>query len=142
MQQHAFEMAAVLTREYAERTRARRRRKSCSRNCSRSCKRFVQEKVTVETDAKRVDVFLAPYWGYAIERLKEELHRTRARARTGDPPVRGRRPSIGSTAEVDFWTSKKVREVQKSHLNYVVQDSKWEQSAAYHLDNHPRVYRS
>ena len=45
----------------------------------------------------------------------------------------------GSTAEVDFWTSKKVREIQKSHLNYVVPDSKWEQSAAYHLDNHPRV---
>ena len=45
----------------------------------------------------------------------------------------------GSTAEVDFWTSKKVRDVQRSHLNYVVQDSKWEQSAAYHLDQHPRV---
>ena len=49
----------------------------------------------------------------------------------------GRGP--GSTAEVDFWTSKTVKEIQKSHLNYVVQDSKWEQSAAYHLDTHPRV---
>ncbi len=45
----------------------------------------------------------------------------------------------GSTAEVDFRTSKKVKEIEKSHLNYVVQDSKWEQSAAYHLDTHPRV---
>lgn len=41
----------------------------------------------------------------------------------------------GSTAEVDFWTSREVREVNKSHLNYVVADTKqWEQSAAYYLD--------
>ena len=32
-----------------------------------------------------------------------------------------------------------MKEVTKSHLNYVVSDSKWEQSAAYHLDTHPRV---
>ncbi|MDI3466811.1 MAG: hypothetical protein OJF50_005632 [Nitrospira sp.] len=41
----------------------------------------------------------------------------------------------GSTADVDFWTSREVREVVKSHLNYVVADTKqWEQSAAYYLD--------
>src|SRR5439155_25889549 len=46
----------------------------------------------------------------------------------------------GSTAEVSFWTSKDVREVQKSHLNYVVADTKkWEQTAAYVLDTDPRV---
>ena len=46
----------------------------------------------------------------------------------------------GSTADVDYWTSKDVRDVMKSHLNYVVADTKvWEQSAAYILDTHPRV---
>ena len=45
----------------------------------------------------------------------------------------------GSTADVDYWTRKPVKEVTKSHLNYVVPDSKWEQSAAYHLDQHDRV---
>jgi type III restriction enzyme len=36
---------------------------------------------------------------------------------------------------VDFWTSRDVREVNKSHLNYVVADTKqWEQSATYYLD--------
>ena len=41
---------------------------------------------------------------------------------------------------MDYWTSKDVREVVKSHLNYVVADTKvWEQSAAYILDTHPRV---
>jgi type III restriction enzyme len=41
---------------------------------------------------------------------------------------------------VSFWTSKDVREVVKSHLNYVVADTrKWEQSAAYALDRHESV---
>jgi type III restriction enzyme len=41
---------------------------------------------------------------------------------------------------VDYWTSKDVREVVKSHLNYVVADTKkWEQEAAYHIDTHPVV---
>lgn len=41
---------------------------------------------------------------------------------------------------MDFWTSREVREVTKSHLNYVVADTRrWEQSAAYYLDTHPNV---
>jgi type III restriction enzyme len=41
---------------------------------------------------------------------------------------------------VDFWTSRDVREVSKSHLNYVVADTKqWEQTAAYYLDKHAAV---
>jgi len=48
--------------------------------------------------------------------------------------------SAGSTAEVDFWTSRDVREVVRSHVNYVVADTKrWEQSAAYLIDTHPDV---
>ena len=44
----------------------------------------------------------------------------------------------GSTSEVDFWTSREVREVARSHLNYVVVDTQqWEQSAAYFIDTHP-----
>ena len=46
----------------------------------------------------------------------------------------------GSTADVDYWTSKDVREVVKSHVNYVVADtSNWEQQAAYIIDTHPSV---
>ena len=47
---------------------------------------------------------------------------------------------MGSTADVDYWTSKDVREVVRSHVNDVVADTKvWEQSAAYVLDTHPMV---
>jgi type III restriction enzyme len=41
---------------------------------------------------------------------------------------------------VDYWTSKDVREVMRSHVNYVVADTKkWEQEAAYHIDTHGAV---
>lgn len=47
----------------------------------------------------------------------------------------------GSTAEVDFWTSKEAREVIHSHLNYMIADTKrWEQSAAYYIDRHPVTF--
>jgi hypothetical protein len=46
----------------------------------------------------------------------------------------------GTTAEVEFWTSRPVREVLRSHVNHVVADTRvWEQSAAYFIDTHPRV---
>ena len=47
-------------------------------------------------------------------------------------------PERFTTAEVSFWTSRDVREVQKSHLNFIVADTaQWEQSAAYTIDTHP-----
>ena len=43
-------------------------------------------------------------------------------------------------SSVDFWTSREVREVVHSHLNYVVADTRqWEQSAAYVIDTHELV---
>jgi type III restriction enzyme len=41
---------------------------------------------------------------------------------------------------VSFWTTREVREVVRSHINYIVADTKqWEQSAAYLIDTHPAV---
>ena len=50
---------------------------------------------------------------------------------------------ILSTEDVGFHTARNVWEpIHKCHLNKMVADTKqWEQSAAYHLDMHPRVAR-
>ena len=90
-----------------------------------------------------VDVFLSPYYGLG-DRAADARRSTRTRRRARRPRFRATsgRAAPGSTAEVDFWTAKPVREVAKSHLNYVVADTKWEQSAAYHLDTHSAWVRS
>ena len=47
------------------------------------------------------------------------------------------RRGAGSTADVDFWTSRDVREAVHSHVNFVVADTRvWEQSGAYLIDGH------
>jgi type III restriction enzyme len=140
VQQQEFEMAAVLTREYAQMDTCEAPAHVLFPQLLDIVKQFVREKVVVDSQQKRVDVFLAPYWGFAVERLKEELHPDTSEGEAPEVPryEAGDRRA-GSTSQVDFWTSKKVRDVERSHLNYVVQDSKWEQSAAYHVDQHPRV---
>lgn len=79
------------------------------------------------------------HYGQTIERLTEAIHPDASQGEAPElPRYESARPE-GSTADVDFWTSKPIRDVVKSHLNYVVADSKWETSAAFHLEAHPRV---
>lgn len=107
---------------------------------ARVAERYLREKVDPVKPADVMDVFLAPYYGWVIERLASAIR---------PDPLAGEAPEIpqyesnrgpGSTAEVDFRTTRPVREVVHSHLNYVVADTRqWEQAAAYVLDNHEMV---
>ena len=46
----------------------------------------------------------------------------------------------GSTAQVSFWTGRDVRDTIKSHVNYLVADTKrWEQQAGQYLDGSRHV---
>jgi type III restriction enzyme len=140
IQELVFEMAGDLTREYV-------RGGSCEApphvlfpQLVRIVQRYVDEKVTPVKPAERIDLFLSPYYGWAIERLVSSIQPDASAGEAPEVPRYETSRGPGSTADVDYWTSRDVREVTRSHLNYVVADTgKWEQQAAYILDTHPSV---
>jgi type III restriction enzyme len=75
-----------------------------------------------------------------VERLVEGIRPDASEGEAPEIPRYESNRGPGSTAEVDFWTSREPREAIHSHVNYVVPDTlKWEQSAAYYIDRHPAV---
>jgi type III restriction enzyme len=103
--------------------------------------RYLDEKVRAQRPADVKDLFLAPYYGWAVERLLSVIGPDTSQGEVPEVPRYETSRGPGSTADVDFWTTREVREVVKSHLNYVVADTKqWEQSAAYFIDKHPAVH--
>ncbi|MBA3967963.1 MAG: type III restriction endonuclease subunit R, partial [Nitrospirales bacterium] len=80
------------------------------------------------------------YYGWVVERLLEAIRPDTSHGEAPEIPRYEATRGPGSTADVDFWTSREVREVVKSHLNYIVADTKqWEQAAAYFLDKNDKV---
>ncbi len=101
---------------------------------------YLRERVWPLPPANILDVFLSPYYGWVIERLAEAIRPDASQGEAPEIPRYETSRGPGSTAEVEFWTRRDVREVIKSHVNFVVADTqKWEQSAAYALDSHPIV---
>jgi type III restriction enzyme len=96
--------------------------------------------VIPEAPAEQIDVFLSPYYGWVIERLAGAIHPDAASGEIPELPILEKNRGNGSTAEVSFWTSRDVREVVNSHVNFAVADTKqWEQSATYMIDTNPAV---
>lgn len=141
LQEVIFDLAFALTRDYAS-------QRSCTVPAHRLFPQlvaivgqFVDEKVEAPPSTSKKDVLFSPYYGWTIERLLPNIHGNTSLGEAPEVPRYEATRGPGSTADVDFWTSRDVREVTKSHLNYVVADtSQWEQSAAYYLDKHPNVH--
>jgi type III restriction enzyme len=140
IQELVFDLASALTKDYSA-------QKSCTipvhvlfPQLVAIARRYVDEKIFADPPADKKDAFLAPYWGWVIERLMQAIRPDTTQGEAPEVPrFEANRPA-GSTEDVDFWTSRDVREIRKSHLNYVVADTaKWEQSAAYFIDTHPAV---
>ncbi|CAN5427798.1 hypothetical protein BH20VER3_BH20VER3_03170 [soil metagenome] len=104
-------------------------------------RRYVADFVAAKRPFDRIDVWHSPFYGRALTRMREAIRGDIDAGETAEQPVYDPGRETGSTTDVDFWTSKEVREVARSHLNYAVADTKqWEQSAAYHLDNSSLVH--
>jgi type III restriction enzyme len=89
---------------------------------------------------EKADVWHSPFYGQVLERLRGSIHGDTAQGEAPEIPIYEQHRGLGSSADVDFWTSRRVFPVEHSQVNYVVADTKqWEQSTAYFLDTHPRV---
>jgi type III restriction enzyme len=140
LQELVFELAAALTREYAGQGRGEVPAHVLFPQIARIVDQYLHSRVEPIPPADIRDVFLSPYYGWVVERLAEAIRPDAAQGEWPELPRYETRRGPGSTGEVDFWTSRDVREVERSHVNYVVADTaKWEQSAAYVLDTHPTV---
>jgi type III restriction enzyme len=140
LQQLAFELAKDLTRDYSGQSQCQVPSQALFPQILAITLRFVREKVIAHEPADPLDVFLSPYYGWVIERLVGAIRPDTAQGETPELPCFELNRGPGSTSEVDYWTSKDVREVVKSQVNFVVADTKvWEQSAAYQIDKHAAV---
>lgn len=140
LQELVFQMARDLVRDYASQPTCQVPAHVLFPQVVRIVDRYLREKVHPQAPFKLIDVFLSPYYGLVIERLVEAVTPDTAQGEAPEVPRYETSRGPGSTADVDTWTSREVREVVRSHLNYVVADTKkWEQSAAYVIDTHPMV---
>ena len=138
VQELVFELATALTRDYVRQGHCEAPPHVLFPQLASIVRRYVEEKVRVLPPADAKDLFLSPYYGWLIERLVEAIRPDISRGEVPEVPRYELNRGPGTTADVDFWTSRDVREVVHSHLNYVVADTeRWEQSAAYHIDTHP-----
>jgi len=139
-QELVFQLARDLTRDYAAQPSCEAPVHVLFPQIVRIVERYLKEKVKPIDPANILDVFLSPYYGWAIESLVQAIKPDTEQGEAPEVPHYETRRGPGSTADVDYWTSKDVREVINSHLNYMVADTKvWEQSAGYTIDTHRMV---
>lgn len=140
LQELTFDLARTLTRDYLAQGQCTIPAHVLFPQIATIVERYLKEKIDAREPANIKDIFLAPYYGWVVERLVEAIRPDTSQGEAPEVPRYESNRGPGSTAEADFWTSREVREINKSHLNFVVADTKqWEQSAAYHIDKHPRV---
>lgn len=138
LQELVFEFARTLTKDYVAQPQCQAPAHVLFPQVVRIVQRYLADKVHVHPPADIKDLFLAPYYGWLVEILLEGIRPDTSQGESAEVPRYEANRGAGSTAEVDFWTSREPREALHSHVNYVVPDTqKWEQSAAYFIDNHP-----
>ena len=140
LQELTFDLARSLTRDYLSQARCDVPTHVLFPQLLAICDRYVRDFVRVYKPADRKDLFCSPYYGWLVERLVEAIRPDTSQGEAPEVPKYEESRGPGSTADVDLWTTKEVREVNRSHLNYVVADTRrWEEQAAYYLDTNKKV---
>ena len=140
VQELAFELACQLTREILAADTCQVPAQALFPQVLPIAHRYLVEKIEPRPPAEVVDVFLSPYFGLALERLRNAIRPAVSEGEAAELPVYERNRGPGSSADVDFMTSRPTVETTRSHVNYVVADTlRWEQSAAGQIDRHRRV---
>jgi type III restriction enzyme len=140
LQELIFELARDLTRSYVSQPGCEVPPHVLFPQIVEIVRDYLNKKVKPHPPAEILDVFCSPYYGWVIERLAEAIKPDTSSGEAPEVPRYERNREPISTSDVDFWTSRDVREVVNSHLNYIVADTKkWEQSAAYYIDNHKGI---
>jgi type III restriction enzyme len=109
-------MARDLTREYVKSGSCEAPAHVLFPQLVRIVQKYVEEKVTPITPAERLDLFLSPYYGWAIERLVGSVRPDTLQGEAPEVPRYETSRGPGSSADVDYWTSKDVREVAHDYI--------------------------
>lgn len=140
LQELVFDLATTLTKDFTSQGQCDLPAQVLFPQVMRIAEQYVRDHVVVQPPADLKDLFLAPYYGWLVERLLGAIRPDVSAGESPEVPRYESNRGTGSTSEVDYWTSRDVREVQKSHLNYVVADTKnWEQTAGYFIDKHQKT---
>jgi type III restriction enzyme len=141
LQELVFDLAGALTREYLALNSCECPAHALFPQLAAVVRHFVEKKVVAYPPTDKKDLFLAPYYGWAVERLRDAIRPDASSGEIPEVPIYETHRGPGTTAEVVFfWTGREVREVSMCHLNYIAADTKkWEQTAAYYLDKSEHV---
>ncbi|MGH8718162.1 MAG: BPTD_3080 family restriction endonuclease [Burkholderiales bacterium] len=139
LQALVFEMARDLTREYCGQASCEAPPHVLFPQIAKIVERYLHICVKPIAPANIYDSFLSPYYGWIIERLRAAIRPDTWEGESPELPLYERHRGPGSTAEIDFWTSKDVVQVEKSHLNFLVADSNLERAAVVAIDSHENV---
>jgi type III restriction enzyme len=140
VQELVFDVAGALTKLYREQPGCDVPPHALFPQLAAIVREYVETRVQALTPADKKDLFLAPYYGWLVEVVLQNIRGDVDEGEAPELPLLEPSRGPGTTSDVDFWTSRDVRETTRSHVNYVVADTqRWEQSAAYHIDTHPAV---
>lgn len=140
VQELIFDVARALTKDFIQQREASIPAQVLFPQLVQIVERYVREEVVVAPPGDLKDLHFAPYYGWLVEVLSESIRPDSANGEAPEIPRLETSRGPGSTRDVDFWTTREVREVEKSHVNFMVADTrKWEQTAAYFIDTHKKV---